>query len=111
MPPLSCGIYGSDMDGLREIGNQLRAELAQVEDVIHTRANLTEALPKLALQVDEAQAQRTGMDNRTIANQLRQRSRVAPGGSILDGTKTFRCGCGYRKTSRGTYRPSVPWKW
>jgi multidrug efflux pump subunit AcrB len=58
--PIELRVYGADMDGLRELGNQLRAELAQVEDVIHTRANLTAALPKLALQVDEAQAQRIG---------------------------------------------------
>jgi multidrug efflux pump subunit AcrB len=85
--PIELHIYGSDMDGLREIGNQLRVELSQVEDVIHTGANLTEALPKLALQVDEAQAQRTGLNNRTIANQLEAALQGSAGGSILDGTR------------------------
>jgi len=85
--PIELRIYGADMERLRDIGNQLRAELAQVEDVIHTQANLTEALPKLALQVDEAQAQRTGLDNRTIANQLNAALQGSAGGSILDGTQ------------------------
>jgi multidrug efflux pump subunit AcrB len=85
--PIELRLYGADMDGLRELGNQLRAELAQVEDVIHTRANLTAALPKLALQVDEAQAQRIGLDNRTIASQLNAALQGSTGGSILDGTK------------------------
>jgi multidrug efflux pump subunit AcrB len=85
--PIELRVYGADMERLRDIGNQLRAELAQVEDVIHTQASLTEALPKLALQVDEAQAQRTGLDNRTIANQLNAALQGSAGGSILDGTK------------------------
>ena len=42
--PIEIRIYGSDMAQLRELGNQLRAKLTKVEDVIHTRADLTEAL-------------------------------------------------------------------
>ena len=85
--PIELRVYGADMDRLREIGNQLRAELAQVNHVTHTQANLTEALPKLALRVDEAQARRTGLDNRAIAGQLNGALEGNAGGSILDGTK------------------------
>jgi multidrug efflux pump subunit AcrB len=48
--PIELRVYGSDMTGLRQVGDRLRAELAQVPDVVHTRATLTEALPKLALE-------------------------------------------------------------
>ena len=85
--PIEIRIYGSDMAQLRKLGNQLRAELTKVKDVIHTRADLTEALPKLALMVDEEQARRTGLDNAAIANQLNTTLEGALGGSILEGTE------------------------
>lgn len=85
--PIELRLYGSDMEGLRQWGDRLRAELAQVPDVVHTRATLTEALPKLALNVDEAQARRLGLDNQAIANQLNAALDGNTGGSILDGTR------------------------
>lgn len=85
--PIELRVYGSDLVGLRNVGNQLRAELAQVKDVIHTRATLTEALPKLALAVDETQAQRSGLSNQAIANQVSAALDGYTGGSILDSTR------------------------
>ncbi|WP_008317735.1 efflux RND transporter permease subunit [Leptolyngbya sp. PCC 6406] len=87
--PIELRLYGSDMTQLREIGDRLRYELAQVKDVTHTRATLTEALPKLALQVDEVQARRAGLDNRAIAQQLDATLDGSVGGSILEGTETI----------------------
>lgn len=85
--PIELLVYGSNLDQLRQIGNQLRMELAQVPDVIHTQADLTEALPKLSLSVDEVQAQQVGLDNTAIAQQLNFALEGAVGGSILDGTE------------------------
>jgi multidrug efflux pump subunit AcrB len=85
--PIELRIYGSEMEQLRQLGNQLRGELAQVDQVIHTQATLTEALPKLALNVDEVQGQRAGLDNSTIARQLDAALEGAMGGSILEGTE------------------------
>ena len=85
--PIEVELYGSDMGQLRQLGNQLRAQLAQVKDVTHTRADLTEALPKLALTVDEAQARRVGLDNNAIARQLDTTLEGATGGSILEATE------------------------
>lgn len=87
--PIELRIYGSEMAQLRAIGNELRAELSQFEAVTHTRASLTEALPKLALQVDETQARRAGLDNQAIAQQLQTTLDGAVGGSILDATETM----------------------
>ncbi|MDB9529522.1 efflux RND transporter permease subunit [Oscillatoria sp. CS-180] len=87
--PIELRLYGSDMGQLREIGNDLRYELSQIDQVTHTNASLTEALPKLALQVDEAQAQRAGVDNRAIAQQLQTTLNGSLGGSILDETETM----------------------
>jgi multidrug efflux pump subunit AcrB len=85
--PIELRVYGADMAGLRQVGDRLRAELAQLPEVVHTRATLTEALPKLALAVDEAQAQRLGLDNRAIAAQLSAALDGSTGGSILDDSR------------------------
>ena len=85
--PIEVELYGADMDQLRQLGNQLREQLTQTEDVIHTRADLTEALPKLALTVDEAQARRVGLDNDAIARQLNFTLEGAIGGSLLEATE------------------------
>lgn len=87
--PIELRVAGADIGQLRQLGNQLRYELSQVEDVIHTRANLTEALPKLALQVDEVQARRAGLDNRAIAQQLDAALVGRSGGSILESTENI----------------------
>ncbi|WOD39561.1 efflux RND transporter permease subunit [Nodosilinea sp. E11] len=85
--PIELRVYGADLVGLRDLGDRLRAELAQVTDVVHTRATLTEALPKLALTVDEAQARRLGLDNQAIASQLNAALDGRTGGSVLDGSR------------------------
>lgn len=85
--PIELRLYGSDLELLRELGNQMRAELAKVPDVLHTRANLTEALPKLALDVDEEQARLAGLDKTSIAQQLETSLEGSIGGSILEATE------------------------
>ncbi|MEO1620209.1 MAG: efflux RND transporter permease subunit, partial [Cyanobacteria bacterium J06632_3] len=85
--PIELRLYGSDMDQLRELGNQLRGQLAQIPSVIHTRADLTEVQPKLALQVDEVTARRTGLNNSAIAAQLNATLEGTVGGSLLEDTE------------------------
>lgn len=85
--PIELQLYGSDVAQLRQLGDQLRSQLAQIPDVIHTRASLTEALPKLALQVDEAQARRVGLSNGDIAAQLNAALEGTTGGSLLEGNQ------------------------
>ncbi len=85
--PIELRLYGPDLERLRELGNQMRAELAQVTDVLHTRANLTEALPKLGLNVDEEQARLAGLDKTAIAQQLETSLEGSIGGSIMEDTE------------------------
>ncbi|MEO0455255.1 MAG: efflux RND transporter permease subunit [Cyanobacteria bacterium P01_A01_bin.114] len=85
--PIELRLYGSDMAQLRALGRDLRGILAQVPTVIHTRATLTEANPKLALSVDEAAARRVGLDNGAIAAQLSNLLDGSVGGSLSEGTE------------------------
>lgn len=85
--PIELRLYGSDMSQLRELGNQLRGQLAQIPSVIHTRAGLAEVQPKLALQIDEVTARRAGLNNGAIAAQLNATLEGTTGGSLLEDTE------------------------
>ena len=85
--PIELRVYGSDLDRLPELGTRLQAELVKTPNVIHTRANLTETLPKLALNLDEEQLRLAGLDKTAIARQLDTSLEGMVGGSILEGTE------------------------
>ena len=85
--PIEMRLYGSDLDRLRELGEQIRGILAGVSDVTHTRADLSEVVPQLKVRVDEEQARLAGLDNRTIAQQLNTTTEGIRGGSVLESTE------------------------
>ena len=85
--PIEIKLYGSDLEQLRSLGNELRRMLAELDDVTHTRATLTEPQPKLSLDVDEVAARRAGLSNGAIAAQLNTFLEGTTGGSILEDTE------------------------
>ena len=85
--PVVMRLYGSDLNTLQELGNQMRRQLAQVANVTHTSTGLGEDLHKLALTLDEEQAQLTGLDNTQIAQQLNANLEGNLGGSIFEDTE------------------------
>ncbi|BAZ70606.1 MAG: efflux RND transporter permease subunit [Pelatocladus maniniholoensis HA4357-MV3] len=87
--PIELRLYGPDLQYLRELGNQMRLVLDQVPDVLHTRATLAEALPKLSLKIDEEEARLAGLDKSAIAQQLDNSLEGAVGGSVLEDTENL----------------------
>jgi multidrug efflux pump subunit AcrB len=85
--PVEVRLYGADLAQLQKLGDRLRVELSQIQDVTHTRASLTEAQPKLAVNVDEEQARMVGLDRSAIARQLDANLEGVTGGSILEATE------------------------
>ena len=85
--PIELRIYGPNIDQLAELGDQARATLSAVPDVVHTDADFTETLPKLSVQVDEEQARLAGLDHASIARQLNSTLEGAVGGSLLESTE------------------------
>ncbi len=85
--PIQVYLYGSDLEILEELGNQIRLKLAQVDNIIHTRSRLAEVLPQLGLQLDEEQARLAGLNNTAIANQINSNLEGNLGGSILEDTE------------------------
>ena len=84
--PIELHLYGPDLDRLRILGNQLRAIMAEVPGITHSRATLTEVQPKLGLQLDETSARIAGLDRAAIARQLDGTLEGSLGGSVLEAT-------------------------
>jgi multidrug efflux pump subunit AcrB len=85
--PIEVRLYGPNVDLLAEIGDDARAILSGVPDVVHTDADLTETLPKLSVKVDEEEARLAGLDHASIARQLDTTLEGAVGGSLLEATE------------------------
>ena len=85
--PIELRLYGPDLTVLRELGDQLRRELAATPSVVHTTASLAEALPKLAIQLDEQQTRLAGLDHISVARQLDAALEGTTGGSVLEATE------------------------
>ncbi len=87
--PVELRIYGPNIAVLRELGAEARGILEAVPDVTHVRDDLTATVPKLALQVDEEQAQLAGLSNAEVAQQLEATLEGTVGGSVLESTENL----------------------
>lgn len=85
--PIELRVYGSDVNILRNLGEELRTELAKLSDVSYSVADLSEIQPKLGVKINEEKARLTGLDNAVIANQLNTLLEGSVGGSILEATE------------------------
>jgi multidrug efflux pump subunit AcrB len=85
--PIEVRLYGPDLERLRQLGDELRLHLSEIPEVIHTKAELSEPLPKLSVVVDEENARLAGLDHSGIARQLDAGLEGAVGGLVLEATE------------------------
>ena len=85
--PIEMRIFGPDLERLHALGELVRAELARVPQIIHTRATLTAGHPQLKLQLNEDAVRLVALDNVTIARQLDARLEGIVGGSVFEATE------------------------
>lgn len=85
--PVEIRVFGPDIAQLQRIGDQIREILTQTPDVIHTRAELSESLPKLRLQIDEEETRVVGLSPVQVAEQFQLALEGAVGGSVIEGTE------------------------
>ncbi|MEM8864529.1 MAG: efflux RND transporter permease subunit [Planctomycetota bacterium] len=85
--PIEVRLFGPDLHVLQDLGATVRRVLAETPDVLHTVSDLSEALPKLSVAVDESEARLAGLDHRAIAQQLDNTLEGAVGGSLLEATE------------------------
>ncbi|MDY6902283.1 MAG: efflux RND transporter permease subunit [Cyanobacteriota bacterium] len=85
--PIELRIYGSNIEKLQTLGEQVRQILVNIKDVTHTRASLDEIQPQIEVQLDEEQARLAGLNRTIIAQQLDNTLEGTVGGSILEGNE------------------------
>lgn len=85
--PIEVQLFGPDPAMLRELGNQIRLVLTETPDVIHTRSDFSDSIPKVTFAVDEQQARLAGLDHTMIASALNAMLEGVTGGSILEATE------------------------
>ena len=85
--PVELRLVGPNIDALRLAGEDLRARLSRVPEVVVVRAGISGGTPKLMLEVDEARARLLGLDLGQIARQMEAGLEGVTGGSLLEGTE------------------------
>ncbi|MFN3149002.1 efflux RND transporter permease subunit [Bremerella sp.] len=85
--PVELQLFGPDLQVLRALGERVRAELAQIPEVTHTRSDLGDDLPKFALVLDEEKTRLAGLSHSQVAQQLAASTEGALGGTILEETE------------------------
>ncbi|MGR5253115.1 efflux RND transporter permease subunit [Vibrio astriarenae] len=87
--PLEIRIYGHRLDGLKQIGEDIRLIMAQTQDVTHTRSTLQPGVPKIWLDVNEQSTLLSGMTLSRLANTLETTLVGQIQGSIIEGTESI----------------------
>lgn len=85
--PVEVRLIGPDLAQLDELGRELRAILAGVPGVTHTRATLDADRPKLVLDADEYELARAGLSPVALAQSLQGLTDGSTGGSLIEGTE------------------------
>jgi multidrug efflux pump subunit AcrB len=99
--PIEVRILGPDLDQLRQLGDELRAVLAESARVTYTKAQLTGGEPKLLVRADEDRARMAGLRLVDIANQLQARLEGSIGGSVLEANEEIPVRVRLRAGDRG----------
>ena len=85
--PIEIRVFGSDLATLQQLGSQLRVLLSETPNVIHTRSDLQDSIPKLVVDLDSNVVQRAGLNATSVAQFLYTTVQGAAAGSIFDGVE------------------------
>lgn len=101
--PIELILSGPDLQVLDQIGDEVRAVLAETPGVVSTVATLEMGAPVARLDIDESAAGLAGMRLDQLANRLRTDLDGVEGGSILEGVEELPV----RVVTRDSRRSSV----
>jgi len=85
--PIEIQLQGDDLTELRRLGASIRLLLTQTPQVLLTRSDLEETVPKLELQIDTLRAREAGLNKASIAGQLYSALNGALAGSLTTGAE------------------------
>ncbi|MEO0403142.1 MAG: efflux RND transporter permease subunit, partial [Pseudomonadota bacterium] len=83
--PVELRFVGTDLEDLREIGDEARRIVTGVDSVLIARSTIGGGAPKAVVTVNESQAQQLGLDLGQIAAQLQAGLEGVTGGSMVEG--------------------------
>lgn len=85
--PVELRLYGSNLAQLKDLGDQLRRIALETEDVTQVRDSLGEAVPKIWLDIDESEAQRSKVGLKDLSQLLAASVDGVVSSSLLDRTE------------------------
>jgi len=85
--PVEVKIQGQDIAVLRDLGDEVRAVMANLDLVTQARASVNGGNPQIRFQIDEVKARLLGLDVADIAAQLNTALVGITGGSLVEGTE------------------------
>lgn len=81
--PIEVRFFGPDLDVLRRFGEETRAILSRMPQVVSVKTDLADVLPQISFDIDEASAAQAGISPKEIARQLATSLEGQSGGSVL----------------------------
>ncbi len=85
--PVEISIKGQEIETLRDLGDQVRAIMADLDMVTQARAGVNGGAPQIRFQIDEVKARLLGLDVTDVATQLNTALVGLTGGSLVEGTE------------------------
>jgi multidrug efflux pump len=85
--PLEVRLYGPSLERLARLGQEIRLLMSETTNVMHTRATLVDAQPKVRVTAREEVAYQSGLQLTEVARQLQASLNGSVAGSILEGTE------------------------
>lgn len=85
--PVELRIYGPNLDTLAMLGDEIRRIMSTTTNMMHTRATLSEAAPKIWLELDEEMSRLSGLSLQQLAEQTRNALDGSVQGSVLESTE------------------------
>jgi multidrug efflux pump len=85
--PVEIRLLGTDIEGLKSLGEELRRFALATEDVVHVRATLGEVVPKVWLNIDPVKSQIAGAAPAELSAKLQADLSGVRGGSLLESTE------------------------
>ena len=109
--PVEIRVVGPDLQVLKQIGDQVRAIMFSVPDILQVKPQITGGAPKVVLDLDEEKARLADLDLGAIARQLEASLEGAIGGSLVEAGEELpvrvRVGDGARRTVDALRRTDV----
>ncbi|MDX1743316.1 MAG: efflux RND transporter permease subunit [Ruegeria sp.] len=85
--PVEVKIQGQDITVLRNLGDEIRSIMANLDLVTQARASVNGGNPQIRFEIDEVKARLLGLDVADIAAQLDTALVGVTGGSLIEGTE------------------------